>query len=105
MTFIAAFLLQASGGGLAFGLLPMVAIFAVFYFLLIMPQSRRQKAWQKMVNELQTGDKVVTSGGMRGTIVTIKDDSVYLKLPPDGLRVEVAKTAVTGVAKPDDAAN
>ena len=47
--------------------LPLVLIFAIFYFLLIMPQQRRQKKWQAMLGELKTGDRVATSGGLRGT--------------------------------------
>ncbi len=48
------------------GFAPLIFIFAIFYFLLIMPQQRRQKKWQQMLSELKTGDKVVTSGGLRG---------------------------------------
>ena len=70
------FLAVQLGGGSAgwLGFAPLIFIFAIFYFLLIMPQQRRQKKWQAMLNELKTGDKVVTTGGLRGTIVAIKDD-------------------------------
>src|SRR5207244_10562046 len=54
------------------GFAPLIFIFAIFYFLLIMPQQRRQKKWQHMLSELKTGDKVVTSGGIRGTVMAIK---------------------------------
>ena len=59
---------------------PLIFIFAIFYFLLIMPQQRRQKKWQHMLSELKTGDKVVTSGGLRGTIVAIKDDACTMRV-------------------------
>ena len=84
------------------GIAPLVFIFAIFYFFLIMPQQRRQKKWQQMLNELKAGDKVVTSGGIRGTILSIKDDYVQLRIPPDNLRIEVSRSAIVSVADSDD---
>ncbi len=81
---------------------PLLFIFAIFYFLLIMPQQRRQKKWQTMLDALKTGDRVVTSGGLRGTVVTLKDDSVYLRVPPDNLRVEVTKASVMSVTTAEE---
>ena len=69
------FAFQLGGGGLL-GLAPLLFIFAIFYFLLIMPQQRKQKKWQAMLSELKTGDKIVTSGGLRGTIIGLKDDAL-----------------------------
>src|SRR5947208_12314855 len=77
---------QATGAGWL-GFAPLIFIFAIFYFLLIMPQQRRQKKWQKMLEELKTGDKVVTSGGIRGTIVAIEDDYLHVLLAPDDLHL------------------
>ena len=88
--------LQAVAGGIA-PVLMMVGIFAIFYFLLIMPQQRRQKKWQAMLGALKTGDKVVTSGGIRGTIISIKEDAVQLRVPPDNLRREVSRGSVVSV--------
>ena len=82
---------------------PLIFIFAIFYFLLIMPQQRRQKKWQQMLSELKTGDKVVTSGGLRGTIVALKDDYVHLRVPPDNLRIEVSRASVSSVAAGEEA--
>ena len=79
------------------GLAPLVFIFAIFYFLLIMPQQRRQKKWQAMLDQLKTGDKVTTSGGLRGTIMALKDDSLHLRVPPNNIVVEVTKASVTQV--------
>jgi len=84
------------------GFAPLIFIFAIFYFLLIMPQQRRQKKWQQMLSELKTGDKVVTSGGLRGTIVALKDDYVHLRVPPDNLRIEVSRGSVSSVATPEE---
>ena len=92
--------LLAFQGGSSTSLLtlaPLVFIFAIFYFLLIMPQQRRQKKWQHMLGELKSGDKVVTSGGLRGTIVAIKDDSLHLRVPPDNLRLEVTRASVVSL--------
>ena len=84
------------------GFAPLIFIFAIFYFLLIMPQQRRQKKWQKMLEELKTGDKVVTSGGIRGTIVAIKDDYLHLRVPPDNVRLEVSRASILSVTTPEE---
>ena len=93
------FLIQGQGGqgGMWFGVLPLVFIFAIFYFLLIMPQQKRQKRWQAMINELKAGDFVTTSGGIQGRIFSVGDDFVQLRVPPDNLRIQVAKAAVMSV--------
>ena|SRR5690348_2624898 len=94
--------LQAGGTPSWLGIAPLILIFGVFYFLLIMPQQRRQKKWQAMLGELKTGDKVVTSGGLRGTIVALKDDSLHLRVPPDNLRIEVTRASIVSVITPDE---
>lgn len=71
-------------------LLPLVLIFVVFYFLLILPQQRRQKKHQKLLGTLKKGDRVVTSSGIYGTIVNVKERTVML-LIADGVKVEVEK--------------
>ena len=92
------------GGSLSWvGFVPLVFIFAIFYFLLIMPQQRRQKKWQQMLGELKTGDKVVTSGGLRGAIVALKEDYVHLRVPPDNLRLEVTRASIVSVGGADEA--
>jgi len=96
--------LQLGGGGAGLlGFAPLIFIFAIFYFLLILPQQRRQKKWQHMLGELKTGDKVVTSGGLRGTIVALKDDYIHLRVPPDNLRVEVSRASVSSVSTAEEA--
>lgn len=97
---VLAFAFQAQGGW-ALGVLPLVFIFAIFYFLLILPQQRRQKKWQKMLGELKTGDRVITSGGIRGTVIALRDDFVHLRVPPDNLKLEIARSAVVQVAPPE----
>jgi preprotein translocase subunit YajC len=93
---------QFGGGSGLLGIAPLIFIFAIFYFVLIMPQQRRQKKWQAMLGELKTGDKVVTSGGLRGTIVALKDDYIHLRVPPDNLRVEISRASITSVVTADE---
>src|SRR3954466_15012693 len=92
------FAIQAGGSMGWLGFAPLIFIFAIFYFLLIMPQQRKQKKWQAMLNDLKTGDKVVTTGGLRGTIVSLKEDAVQLRVPPDNLRLEVTRASIASVA-------
>jgi len=94
---------QTGGGGMSWlGIAPLIFIFAIFYFLLILPQQRRQKKWQGMLDQLKTGDKVTTSGGLRGTIMALKDDSVHLRVPPNNLVVEVTKASVMSVTTTEE---
>jgi len=96
---------QAGSGGMGWlGIAPIIFIFAIFYLLLILPQQRRQKKWQAMLDKLKTGDRVTTSGGLRGTIIALKDDAVHLRIPPDNLRVEVTKASVTSVTTNEEEA-
>src|SRR5438067_11849498 len=88
---------QATGAGWL-GFAPLIFIFVIFYFLLIMPQQRRQKKWQEMLGNLKTGDRVTTSGGLRGTIIALRDDAVHLRVAPDNLRLEGARSAVVQAA-------
>jgi preprotein translocase subunit YajC len=92
------------GGGLGswLGIAPLIFIFAIFYFLLILPQQRRQKKWQAMLDQLKTGDKVTTSGGLRGTIMALKDDCVHLRVPPNNIVVEVTKASVQQVTTTEE---
>ena len=83
--------------------LPFVAIIAVFYLLLIRPNQNKQKQWQQMLSDLKSGDKVTTTGGIRGTILSIKDDAIQLRMPPDNIKLEVVKSAIASVTT-DEAA-
>jgi len=85
-------------GSMAALLLPLVIMLVFAYVLLILPQQKRQKKWQTMVDALKTGDRVITSGGLRGTVIALKEDALHLRVPPDNLRIEVAKSSVVSVA-------
>lgn len=80
-----------------FLLLPLLFIFATFYF-----QQRKQKRWQDVLSGLKTGDRVTTSGGIRGIVIALKDDAMHLRVPPDNLRLEVAKTSIVSINRDDE---
>ncbi len=87
---------QAEGGGGGTSMLIMlVAIFAIFYFLMIRPESKRRKERQAMMDSLSRGDKIVTIGGLYGEIQDVHDDRLVIRIADD-LKVEVAKTAISG---------
>lgn len=92
----------APAGSSNLGLLMLLAVFAIFYFLLIMPVQRRQKRLQKMLSELKTGDRVITTGGLRGTIISLKDDVLQIKVAPDSVKLELVRTAVAQVLREDN---
>ncbi len=89
---VAALFAQGIGGSAP--ILMMVVIFGVFYLLLIMPQQRRQKKWQAMLSQIKPGDKVVTGGGLTGAVMSVKDDTVVLRVPPDNIKLEVARSSI-----------
>lgn len=77
--------------------LPFLLIIAVFYLLLVRPNQRKQKQWQEMLASLKPGDRITTNGGLRGTILNLKEDTVQLRVPPDNIKVEVVKSAIAAV--------
>lgn len=83
-------------------LLPLLLI-PVLYLLMIRPQQKRQKQWQEMLKSIKSGDRVTTAGGIRGIVLSIKDDSVILRVAPDGLKLEIAKNAIASVTTQDPA--
>ncbi|HOV79496.1 MAG TPA: preprotein translocase subunit YajC [Bacillota bacterium] len=76
-------------------------LFLVLYFLMIRPQQQRQKKHQEMLKSLKTDDRVITVGGIYGTIVKIKDKSVVLRVA-DNVRIEFSKTAISGIISKDE---
>jgi preprotein translocase subunit YajC len=84
------------GLGALGGLLPMLLIIAVFYVLLIRPQQKRQKDLQQTIAQLKSGDRVVTTGGIIGTITTVRDTSFLIR-SADKTILEIARSAVAGI--------
>ncbi len=80
-------------------LIPIVLIMGIFYLLVIMPTRRRQKQLEQMLANLSTGDKVVTNGGVIGTIVALTDKTVTLRVRPDSVKLEFSRSAITGTAE------
>ena len=90
--------LQAQAGGPSglIGFAPLLIIMVIFYVLLILPQQKRQKQVRQMLSALKTGDKVVTNGGIYGTIVGMEDDAVQLRIA-DQVKIKVARSAIAGI--------
>jgi preprotein translocase subunit YajC len=91
------FLLQATSNPIM-GFLPLLVIVAIFYLLVFMPMQRQKKQQAQMLKDLQNGSVVLTTGGIVGTIVTINnDDTLILRIKPDNVKLQVARSAVSGL--------
>ena len=88
----------ASGAAMLENFLPIILIFAIFYFMLIRPQQKKQKDFEKMLKEVKKNDEVVTNGGIHGTILNVKDDTLTLKID-DNVKIEINKSAIGYVKK------
>jgi preprotein translocase subunit YajC len=102
---MAVILLQATGGA-GFGgfLIPLGLMFAIMYFMVIMPQQRQRKKVQAMLAELKSGDKVITNGGIYGTVNGIDGDSVILKISAEPqVKIRIARAAIAQVEASEDA--
>lgn len=86
--------MMGAAGNPLMNLMPVILIFVVFYFLLIRPQKKAQDEHKKMVAGLKKNDEVITAGGIHGTIMNVKDNTVTLKVD-DNVKVEVQKSSVT----------
>jgi preprotein translocase subunit YajC len=85
-----------SGLGALGGLLPMLLIIGVFYILLIRPQQKRQRELQEIISQLKTGDRVVTTGGIIGTITSVRDTSLLIRSADKSI-LEISRSAVAGI--------
>ena len=98
--------LQSTGGLSSlggFGGLPLLLVFFVaMYFLMIAPNQKKQKKWQEMLAGLKSGDRVTTNGGLRGTILSVKDDVVVIRVQPDGIKLEFVKSAIAVVTTAEE---
>lgn len=91
---------QGGGGNFLFQFAPLIFMFVIFYFLVLVPQRKKQKALEEMLNNLKNGDQVVTQGGIYGTISSIKDGVVQLQVAPS-VKIEIARSSITGLRNPD----
>jgi preprotein translocase subunit YajC len=85
----------SSSGGLAL-FLPLILIMGIFYFLMILPAQRRQKKVNQMLAALKNGDKVITNGGIYGTIVGLESDAVQLRIA-DQVKIKISRNAIAGL--------
>ena len=98
---VAMFAGSPAGGGSPMAMLLPLLLIPVLYLVMIRPQQKRQKQWQEMLSSIKTGDRITTAGGIRGIIISIKDDAVIIRVAPDNLKLEIAKTAIASVTTQD----
>ena len=98
-----ALLLQTApaSGNPAISFLPLIFIVVIFYFLVFMPMQRQKKKQAEMLSGLQSGAEVLTTGGIVGTIVSIAGDTMILRVKPDNIKLQVARSAVASLVKAD----
>lgn len=91
-------MLQQSPSNSILGFLPLLIILGIFYLLVFMPMQRQKKQQAQMLKDLQNGNVVTTTGGIMGTIVTINpDDTLILRVKPDNVKLQVARSSVAGL--------
>jgi preprotein translocase subunit YajC len=76
-------------------------MFLLMYLMMIRPQQKKQKQWQAMLAGIKAGDRITTAGGIRGIIISIKDDVIVIRIAPDNIKMEVAKNAIAAVTTQD----
>jgi preprotein translocase subunit YajC len=100
-----AFLLQqqATPSNPLMQFLPLVFIVAIFYFLVFMPMQRQKKQQAQMLSNLQSGSEIVTTGGIVGTIISITGDMLVVRVKPDNIKLQIARSAVSSLIQPEKA--
>ena len=101
MSYLALFLQTQPAANPAMSFLPLVFIVAIFYFLVFMPMQRQKKQQAQMLANLQTGSEVLTSGGLVGTIVSISDSTLVLRVKPDNVKLQVTRSSVASLVSAD----
>ena len=99
MTLFPSFLLQAAtpAPNALLQFAPIVVIFGIFYLLIFMPMQKQKKTQAKMLSELKNGDSVVTTGGIIGTVTAVESDTLILRIKPDNLKLQFARSAVSAL--------
>ena len=83
--------------------LPLVFIVAIFYFLVFMPMQRQKKQQAQMLSNLQAGSEILTTGGIVGTIISISGDMLVVRVKPDNIKLQIARSAVSSLIQPEKA--
>lgn len=91
---------QGGAAGVLFGILPWLAIFVIFYMLMIRPQQRRVKEHQAAINAVKKGDEVITGGGIRGKVTKVSDEEAEVEIA-QGVRIRVIKSTISQVLSPN----
>ena len=98
------FLTTTAQGGMTSSIIMLVAMLAIFYFMLIRPENKRKKEAEQMRSSVKTGDKITTIGGIIGTVVSVKDDKIVIETSADQVRIEFAKWAISSKETATEAA-
>ena len=91
---------QSGAAGILFGIVPWLAIFVIFYMLMIRPQQQRVKQHQAAINAVKRGDEVITGGGIRGKITKVSDEEAEVEIA-QGVRIRVVKSTISQVLSPN----
>jgi preprotein translocase subunit YajC len=103
MQHLAFFLQQQTSSNPLMQFLPLVFIVAIFYFLVFMPMQRQKKQQAAMLSNLQSGSEILTTGGIVGTIISITGDMLVVRVKPDNIKLQIARSAVSSVIQPEKA--
>lgn len=91
------------GGSMIAAIIPFILVFVIFYVLIIMPQRKRQKRHQQLIEQLKPGDRIITSGGVHGTVMGTQKDKIELKIAAN-VKIDLAKSAVAVILTPEEKA-
>src|SRR6266852_733332 len=80
--------------------LPLIIIVAIFYFLVFMPMQKQKKQQAQMLSTLESGKEILTTGGIVGTIVSVQDDTLIVRVKPDNIKLQIARSAVASLVNP-----
>src|SRR5579863_9277158 len=105
MPYLALILQQQPAANPVMSFLPLIFIVAIFYFLVFMPMQRQKKQQKEMLQSLQSGNEVLTTGGIVGTIVNITGDMLILRIKPDNIKLQVSRSAVSSLVTQDKPAD
>lgn len=90
---------RAPGGGLLTALIPFILVFVIFYLLIILPSRKKQKKHLQMVEALKPGDKIITSGGIYGTVMGVQKDRIEVKIAAN-VKIDITKSSVAAILNP-----
>jgi preprotein translocase subunit YajC len=105
MQYLALFLQQQTAANPVMQFLPLVFIVGIFYFLVFMPMQRQKKQQAQMMAGLEAGNEILTTGGIVGTIVNITGDMLVVRVKPDNIKLQIARTAVASLVQQEKASD